>query len=77
MGGKVMKKELSVAEANIELNDRLEDGEFPSSIDPRQEATSTNMELQKTFYAKGKSENIPPTYINNNTAAIKISGDEE
>ncbi|MFC7785751.1 hypothetical protein ACFQWC_14745 [Rossellomorea sp. GCM10028870] len=47
--------------------------------DERTSTTEANMELNERFYGSNEKEAdpAPPTYIQNNTAAVKITGDDE
>lgn len=47
--------------------------------DERTSTTETNMELNERFYGRNEKEvdPAPPTYIQNNTAAVRITGNEE
>lgn len=60
-------------EANIALNDRLEDGHVHASTEGLSEAESANIKLQEAFYDDSEKNDIAPTYMNNNTPAIKIN----
>ncbi|MFS0599339.1 hypothetical protein AB1L16_21805 [Peribacillus frigoritolerans] len=42
------------------------------------EAESTNIKIQDAFYGNNEDkQDLPPTYINNDTPAIKFNGDED
>lgn len=63
---------------NIELNKKLEDNKVMASTNGLTEAESANIKLQEAFYGKDEDHNpFPPTYIYNNTPAIKVTGDED
>lgn len=67
-----------VSEANIELSQKLEDNKVRASTEGLSEAESANIKLQEAFYINDEdNNNFPPTYIYNNTPAVKITGDEE
>ncbi|CAH0347472.1 hypothetical protein [Bacillus sp. CECT 9360] len=62
---------------NIVLNKKLEDNKLRASTEGLSEAESANIKMQKAFYGNEKDHNtFPPTYIYNNTPAIKVTGDE-
>lgn len=63
-------------EANIEMNKLLEDSEIREQTKSKMSASEANMKLQDEFYSE-KQSGIAPTYINNETAAIRISGNDE
>ncbi|RFU60285.1 hypothetical protein [Bacillus sp. V59.32b] len=63
---------------NIELNKKLEDIKVRASTDGLSEAESANIKLQEAFYGNDEDPHtFPPTYIYNNTPAIKVTGDED
>jgi tyrosyl-tRNA synthetase len=66
-------------EANIKLNQELVDNEVTSSFEGRPEAERANNALQEAFYHEKDDDinDLPPTYINNNTPAIKINEDAD
>ena len=79
-----MKKEelfdMEAAEANLELNEKMNDSGQISHGKGEEGASSTtevNLEIQEAFYGKNKHDGAVPTYINNNTAAIKITGNNK
>ena len=39
--------------------------------------TETNFKLEEAFYGEKTQENTVPTYVTNETAAIKITGGEK
>ncbi|MFJ8065665.1 hypothetical protein ACIQYS_13615 [Psychrobacillus sp. NPDC096426] len=76
-----MKKDkflnMETAEANIELNEIMnEDNKFTFKKGASS-ATEANIAIQEEFYAKNNQEEVLPTYINNDTPAIKISGKDK
>lgn len=72
-----MKKDeflnMETAETNIELNEIMNED---NKLIYRKGASTTaevNIAIQEEFYAKNNPEEILPTYINNDTAAIKVT----
>ncbi|PLT31146.1 hypothetical protein [Peribacillus deserti] len=64
--------------ANIKLNAKLEDNRVRASKEGMPEAESTNIKIQDAFYGNDEDkQDFPPTYIYNNTPAIKVTGDED
>ncbi|MFE8702857.1 hypothetical protein ACFYKX_19820 [Cytobacillus sp. FJAT-54145] len=62
--------------ANIKIVEKLEDGHVHGSTDGLSEATAANFKIQEAFYGDDDRANeIAPTYMNNNTPAIKINED--
>jgi hypothetical protein len=58
-------------DANIKINDELEDGTIRTHSDGIEK---TNQKLNNEFYEGGEeAENMAPTYLYNNTPAIKIN----
>ena len=49
----------------------------PQNNREKSSTEEANIKLQEAFDGEGKENNLPPTYINNNTPAIKITGDED
>lgn len=73
-----MKKDeflnMETAKANIDLNEIM-NGD--NNITYKKEASSTdeaNIAIQEDFYSNNSHEEVIPTYINNETPAIKITG---
>lgn len=71
-----MDNKWSTNDANIEMNKILEDSEVRERPKSKLSASEANMKIQDEFYSN-KQSGIAPTYINNNTAAIRISGNDE
>ncbi len=61
------------AEANIELNEKMNEDHQTSQKKEVSSATEANMAIQEEFYGKNNKKDVLPTYINNNTPAIKIN----
>lgn len=67
-------------EANMKLNQELDDNsKRPHSAGEGEESSTTeaNLKIQEAFYNEENSDGIIPTYINNNTSAIKITGNDK
>ena len=68
----------NVNEVNIELNEKMDANS--KSLNGKNESSSiteTNVKLEEAFYGEKKQENTLPTYVTNETAAIKITGGEK
>ncbi|MBX9974253.1 hypothetical protein LIT38_23620 [Bacillus sp. CMF12] len=65
------------AETNIKLNEKLEDQTVHSQINSKTETEDANLKLQEAMNNRDEKQNMAPTYLYNNTPAIKISGDDE
>ena len=61
------------AEANIELNEKMNEDNGISHKRKVSSITEANMAIQEEFYGKNNKEDVLPTYLNNNTPAIKIN----
>lgn len=79
-----MKKEegifdMEAAEANIELNEKMnENSQIPHGKGEKASSTTeANLEIQDAFYGENKQDEGAPTYIYNNTPAIKITGNDK
>ena len=77
-----MKKEgldnIEAAEANIELNEKMnDDSQISHEKKGASSTTEANIEIQEAFYGGDHQDEAIPTYINNNTAAIKITGNKK
>lgn len=61
-------------EANIKLNRILEDGDTPTSVENLTEETAANLKLDAAMNKTQANHSDPaPTYLYNNTPAIKIN----
>jgi hypothetical protein len=68
--------DMGTNEANIKLNEKFNDHiSIPHSLDLNN-VNEYNMKIQEAFY-ENDNQNNAPTYLYNNTPAIKITGDEE
>ncbi|MDM5228558.1 hypothetical protein QUF73_20770 [Cytobacillus sp. NJ13] len=65
------------AETNIKLNEKLEDQTVHSQMNSKTETEDANLKLQEAMNNRDEKQNMAPTYLYNNTPAIKISGDDE
>ena len=61
------------AEANIELNEKMNEDNGTSHKRKVSSVTEANMAIQEEFYGKNNKEDVLPTYLYNNTPAIKIN----
>jgi hypothetical protein len=61
------------AEANIELNEKMNKDNGISHKRKVSSVTEANMAIQGEFYGKNNKEDVLPTYLSNNTPAIKIN----
>ena len=61
------------AEANIELNEKMNKDNGISHKRKVSSVTEANMAIQEEFYGKNNKEDVLPTYLSNNTPAIKIN----
>ncbi len=71
-----------VTNANMKINDILEDGpsNLGASLDTEQmsRAEEANHKINEGFNDDGaRANDIPPTYLYNNTPAIKINVEKE
>ncbi|MET3697474.1 hypothetical protein SAMN05877753_10670 [Bacillus oleivorans] len=74
------KIDQEATEANLKINEILEDSELHEGRkNQNNDPNVTNGKLQKAFYHKDENpeSDFPPTYIYNNTPAIKITGDDD
>ncbi|MEK3857021.1 hypothetical protein [Cytobacillus sp. FSL H8-0458] len=65
------------AETNIRLNEKLEDQTVYSQMSSTTETEDANLKLQEAMNNREPKQNMAPTYLYNETPAIKISGDDE
>lgn len=74
-----MKKEdlfdMEAAEANLELNEKMnEESQIPHGKGEVSSTIEANFEIQNAFYGEKNKDEVLPTYMNNETPAIKVSG---
>ncbi|WP_428911415.1 hypothetical protein [Niallia sp. Krafla_26] len=69
--------DLRANEANLKLNERMNEGNNNTNQIEGHSVTDTNMKLDEAFYGEDKHDNTVPTYVTTETAAIKITGGEE
>lgn len=68
----------STDEANIELNNRFDSSTgVPQTNKKTLTTEEANTSLQERFSGDHDPEDISPTYLSNNTPAIKISGEKD
>lgn len=78
-----MKKEgifdIEAAEANIELNEKMNDNsQIPHGKSGEASSTTeANFQIQEAFNSESNQDESLPTYIYNNTPAIKITGNDK
>lgn len=78
-----MKKEglfdIQAAEANIELNDKMNgNSRIPHGNGEEASATAeANLDIQDAFYGGNDQDEVLPTYMNNDTPAIKVTGNKK
>lgn len=65
------------AETNIKLNEKLEDQNVHSKMSAKTETEDANLKLQEAMNNREEYQNMAPTYLYNETPAIKITGDDE
>lgn len=65
------------AETNLKLNEKLEDQNVHSRMSSETETEDANLKLQEAMNNREQHQNMSPTYLYNNTPAIKITGDDE
>ncbi|WP_338472200.1 hypothetical protein R4Z10_05495 [Niallia sp. XMNu-256] len=63
-------------EANLKL-DEIMNPDNNISTNESQSVTDTNLELQNAFYGDRSQDDVVPTYVTTETAAIKIRGEEK
>jgi hypothetical protein len=61
------------AEANIELNEKMNGNNQIFQKKKVSSVTEANMAIQEEFYGENNEEDVLPTYLSNNTPAIKIN----
>lgn len=73
-----MKKDeplnMETAKANIELNEIMNEDNKITYKKGASSTTEANIAIQEHFYSENNNEEVLPTYINNETPAIKITG---
>ncbi|SES17368.1 hypothetical protein [Psychrobacillus sp. OK032] len=69
---------METAEANIELNEIMNEDNKLIYRKGASSATEANIALQEEFYAKNNQEQVLPTYISNNdTPVIIVTGKDK
>lgn len=73
-----MKKDeflnMETANANIDLNEIMNEDNKITYKKGVRSTTEANIAIQEDFYSENNYEEVIPTYINNETPAIKITG---
>jgi hypothetical protein len=67
----------NVNEVNIKLNKGMDANSQGLSKNDGSSITETNFKLEDAFYGEKTQEDVVPTYVTNETAAIKITGGEK
>lgn len=68
--------DMETAEVNIKLNEKMnEDNKI--IYKGAGSTTEANIAIQEAFYSENNSEEVLPTYLNNNTPAIKVTGKDQ
>jgi hypothetical protein len=67
----------NVNEVNIKLAEKIDANSKSLRKNEGSSITETNVKLQEAFYGEKPRQNSVPTYVTNETAAIKITGGEE
>jgi hypothetical protein len=67
----------NVNEVNIGLNEKMDANSKSLSKTEGHSVTETNFKLEEAFYGEKTQEDVVPTYVTNETAAIKITGGEK
>jgi hypothetical protein len=62
------------AKANIDLNEIMNEDNKIIYKKGASSTTEANIAIQEDFYSENRHEEVLPTYINNETPAIKITG---
>lgn len=67
--------DMEATEANIKLNEEM-NADYKQTVVRREVSSTTeaNNAIQEAFYSDNQQEDFYPAYINNNTAAIKVTG---
>ncbi|MFJ8237800.1 hypothetical protein ACIQ34_19040 [Ureibacillus sp. NPDC094379] len=66
--------DMETAEVNIKLNEKMNEDNKILYKKGASSTTEANIAIQEAFYAENNSDEVLPTYLNNNTPAIKITG---
>jgi hypothetical protein len=62
-------------EANLELDEKMNEGQM---LHGKAHSTAeANLKIQEAFYGEDHYDEAASTYINNNTPAIKITGNDK
>ena len=66
--------------ANMKLSEKMKDNtHIPHGLSEGEESsvTEANLKIQEAFYNENDQDNVLPTYMTNETAAIKITGNDK
>ena len=66
--------------ANMKLSEIMkDDAHIPHGVGEGQEnsVTKANLKIQEAFYNENDQDDVPPTYVTNETAAIKVTGNNK
>ena len=66
--------------ANMKLSEKMKDNtHIPHGLSEGEESsvTEANLKIQEAFYNENDQDSVPPTYMTNETAAIKITGNDK
>ncbi|WP_174730136.1 hypothetical protein [Mesobacillus harenae] len=66
------KQDKNTVEANNKINATLEDSNIHERQDSHDNSEKANKKIQQEFYADENANENAPTYMYNNTPAIKI-----
>ena len=66
--------------ANIKLSEKMKDNtHIPHGLSEGEESSviEANLKIQEAFYNENDQDDVPPTYVTNETAAIKVTGNNK
>ena len=66
--------------ANMKLSEKMKDNtRIPHGMGEGEEnsVTEANLKIQEAFYNENDQDDVLPTYMTNETAAIKITGNDK
>ena len=64
----------NVNEVNIKLAEKIDANSKSLRKNEGSSVTETNLKIQEAFYNENNQDEAPPTYVTNETAAIKVTG---
>lgn len=68
-------RQLESVEANLELEEKM-NSDYQLHTDKVNSTTEANLKLNEEFYGDHDQPDFVPTYLYNNTPAIKITGED-